>query len=341
MSRSSADSCDVLIGAPLRASADRDHRSARCYGSPVQPPAGPLTGIRVVELAGLGPAPYACMLLAELGADVIRVDRPGRRRAASCDPAKDALNRSRPSVAVDLKSAGGPGRPAPPARRRRRAGRGSAARRPGAARRSARTTCLARNPRLVYARMTGWGQDGPLAAAGRARHQLPRAHRRAARHRARRTSRSPPLNIGADFGGGSMFLLVGILAALLERGDQRPRPGRRRRDGRRRQLADHDVLRAARRRRCGGTGGRRTCSTAGRRSTTPTRAPTAGTSRSARWSRSSTPRSLDGLGPDRRAPGRAVRRRALAGAPPAVRRGRSRPGPATSGPRSSRAPTPA
>jgi alpha-methylacyl-CoA racemase len=72
----------------------------------VQPPTGPLTGLRVVELAGLGPAPYACMLLAELGADVVRIDRPG---AASLivDPEKDALNRSRPSVAVDLKSPGG------------------------------------------------------------------------------------------------------------------------------------------------------------------------------------------------------------------------------------------
>ena len=72
------------------------------YGALMQPPTGPLTGLRVVELAGIGPAPYACMLLAELGADLIRVDRPGGG-GIFVDPSKDALNRSRPSVAVDLK----------------------------------------------------------------------------------------------------------------------------------------------------------------------------------------------------------------------------------------------
>jgi alpha-methylacyl-CoA racemase len=188
--------------------------SARCYGSPVQPPAGPLTGLRVVELAGIGPAPYACMLLAELGADLIRVDRPGGG-GIFVDPSQDALNRSRPSVAVDLKSAGG---------------REVLLRlldsadvlveglRPGVLERlgAGPDEVLARNPRLVYARMTGWGQDGPLAQ--RAGHDINYLGLTGALH-AIGTADKPvvPLNIGADFGGGSMFLLVGILAALVER----------------------------------------------------------------------------------------------------------------------------
>src|SRR3954465_6465755 len=85
------------------AHARRGPAARRCWGGGVLPPSGPLTGIRVVELAGLGPGPYACMLLAELGADVLRVDRPGG--SATIAPAeKEALHRSRPSVAVDLKS---------------------------------------------------------------------------------------------------------------------------------------------------------------------------------------------------------------------------------------------
>jgi alpha-methylacyl-CoA racemase len=181
----------------------------------VQPPSGPLTGLRVVELAGLGPAPYACMLLAELGADVVRVDRP-RGGSLIVDPEKDALNRSRPSVAVDLKSP---------------AGRDVLLRllddadvlveglRPGVLERLGigPDEVLGRNPRLVYARMTGWGQDGPLAE--RAGHDINYLGLTGALH-AIGTADKPavPLNIGADFGGGSMFLLVGILAALFERG---------------------------------------------------------------------------------------------------------------------------
>ena len=186
----------------------------RCYGSPVQPPSGPLTGIRVVELAGIGPAPYACMLLAELGADLIRVDRPGGG-GIFVDPSKDALNRSRPSVAVDLKSA---------------EGRDVLLRlldsadvlveglRPGVLERLGvgPDEALARNPRLVFARMTGWGQDGPMAQ--RAGHDINYLGLTGALH-AIGTADTPivPLNIGADFGGGSMFLLVGILASLVER----------------------------------------------------------------------------------------------------------------------------
>jgi alpha-methylacyl-CoA racemase len=180
----------------------------------VQPPSGPLTGVRVVELAGLGPAPYACMLLAELGADVIRVDRPtGGSRLVATD--YDVLNRSRPSVAVDLKVPAGRDvvlrlvdeadvlveglRP----RVTERLGLGP-------------DECLARNPRLVYARMTGWGQDGPLAQ--RAGHDINYLGLTGALHAIGPADRPVvPLNIGADFGGGSMFLVVGVLAALLER----------------------------------------------------------------------------------------------------------------------------
>jgi len=188
--------------------------SGRCYCAPVQPPSGPLTGLRVVELAGIGPAPYACMLLAELGADLIRVDRPGGG-GIFVDPSKDALNRSRPSVAVDLKSA---------------EGRDVLLRlldsadvlveglRPGVLERlgAGPDEVLARNPRLVYARMTGWGQDGPLAQ--RAGHDINYLGLTGALHAIGPADKPVvPLNIGADFGGGSMFLLVGILAALVER----------------------------------------------------------------------------------------------------------------------------
>jgi alpha-methylacyl-CoA racemase len=180
----------------------------------VLPPTGPLAGIRVVELAGLGPAPYACLLLAELGADVVRVDRPGG--GTQLLPAEqDALNRSRPSVAVDLKTP---------------AGRDVVLRlaegadvlveglRPGVTERLGvgPEDCWARNPRLVYARMTGWGQDGPLA--DRAGHDINYLGLTGALH-AIGPAETPvvPLNIGADFGGGALFLVVGVLAALLER----------------------------------------------------------------------------------------------------------------------------
>jgi alpha-methylacyl-CoA racemase len=155
------------------------------------------------------------MLLAELGADVIRVDRPGGG-SLLVDPEKDAINRSRPSVAVDLKSPGG---------------RDVLLRlidgadvlveglRPGVLERLGLgpDEALARNPRLVYARMTGWGQDGPLAQ--RAGHDINYLGLTGALHAIGPADRPvPPLNIGADFGGGSMFLVVGVLAALLERG---------------------------------------------------------------------------------------------------------------------------
>lgn len=122
---------------------------------------GPLAGVRVVELAGIGPAPFAAMLLADLGADVVRVDRPGGARLG-VDPALDVTNRNKRSVVIDLKSADGPERVLRLAARADVLLEGN---RPGVAERLGvgPDACLARNPRLVYGRMTGWGQDGPLA----------------------------------------------------------------------------------------------------------------------------------------------------------------------------------
>ncbi|MGY1742119.1 MULTISPECIES: CaiB/BaiF CoA transferase family protein [unclassified Blastococcus] len=180
----------------------------------VDPPAGPLRGIRVVELAGLGPGPYAGMLLAELGADVLRVDRPGGGTVL-LPPQHELLHRSRPCAAVDLK---------------RPEGRDLVLRlldsadvlveglRPGVTERLGLgpDDVLARNPRLVYARMTGWGQTGPRAAE--AGHDINYLGLTGALHAIGPADRPvPPLNIGADFGGGSLFLVVGVLAALLER----------------------------------------------------------------------------------------------------------------------------
>src|SRR4051812_43618841 len=175
---------------------------------------GPLRGIRVVEIAGIGPGPHAATILADLGADVIRVERPtgvtspGHRRT-------DLLTRGRPSAALDLK-------------------RPEAAEavlllvehadvliegmRPGAAERLGigPETCAARNPSLVYGRMTGWGQDGPLAAS--AGHDLDYVAVAGALHGLGQDPSRPhfPTNLLGDFGGGSTYLVIGVLAALLE-----------------------------------------------------------------------------------------------------------------------------
>lgn len=177
---------------------------------------GPLIGIRVVELGSLGPGPYTCMLLAELGADVIRLDRPGGGVSSTVSAEMEALHRSRPNIAVDLKSAGG---------------RDLVLRlvssadvlvegmRPGVTERLGigPEECARRNPRLVYTRITGWGQDGPLASS--AGHDINYLGLTGVLHAIGPAADPvPPLNVGADFGGGAMFALVGILAALLERG---------------------------------------------------------------------------------------------------------------------------
>jgi alpha-methylacyl-CoA racemase len=174
---------------------------------------GPLQGLKVVEIAGIGPGPFAAMLLADLGAEVIRVDRPGAVRLSLGE--KDVLNRGRRSVAVDLKHPGGA---EVVLRLAEQADVLIEGYRPGVAERLGigPDVCLARNPRLVYGRMTGWGQDGPLAAS--AGHDIGYVAVTGTLHAIGRAGGPPqvPLNLVGDFGGGSMYLVVGILAALWE-----------------------------------------------------------------------------------------------------------------------------
>ena len=174
---------------------------------------GPLCGIRIVELAGLGPVPHACMVLADLGADIVRVDRPGGGFGLA---SHDVLGRSRRSVAVDLKRPGGP---EVVLRLVDSADVLVEGLRPGVTERLGvgPQECLARNPRLVYGRMTGWGQHGPLAA--RVGHDLNYLAISGALGAIGEPGRKPvpPINLVGDFGGGSMLLVSGVLAALVER----------------------------------------------------------------------------------------------------------------------------
>ncbi|KPM56475.1 carnitine dehydratase [Frankia sp. CcI49] len=174
---------------------------------------GPLSGLRVVELAGIGPGPHAAMILADLGADVVRVQRPNLG-----DGPDDWLLRGRRLLRVDLRSPEGLAQTMELIARADVLIEGY---RPGVAERLGLgpEQCLARNPRLVYARMTGWGQTGPLAH--RAGHDINYISLTGALHAMGSDADerpAPPLNLVGDYGGGSMFLLVGILSALLERG---------------------------------------------------------------------------------------------------------------------------
>ena len=178
---------------------------------------GPLQGIRVVELAGLGPAPYACMLLAEAGADVVRIDRPGAGRPGPPGSHWDLLARSRPSITVDLKHPEGVALVLDLVERADVLVEGF---RPGVAERLGvgPDPCRARNPRLVYARMTGWGQDGPMA--DRAGHDIDYIALSGSLWPLGRKGERPvpPMNLLADFGGGGMLLAFGITSALVETG---------------------------------------------------------------------------------------------------------------------------
>jgi alpha-methylacyl-CoA racemase len=184
--------------------------------SEAEAPSGPLRGIRVVEMAGIGPGPFCAMLLADLGADVVRVDRiDSRDRGVDFPPRFDLLNRNKRSVALDLKS---------------EAGRAAALRlvaraeiliegfRPGVMERLGLgpEACRAVNPRLVFGRMTGWGQEGPLAGA--AGHDLNYIALAGALDAIGRPGERPtiPLNLVGDFGGGALYLAMGVLAALIE-----------------------------------------------------------------------------------------------------------------------------
>lgn len=176
-------------------------------------PSGPLHGVRVVELVGIGPGPFAAMMLADLGADVVRIDRPGGGALQVAPPERDILGRGRPSVALDLKSD---------------RGRDTVLRlveqadiliegfRPGVAERLGvgPKECHARNPKLVYGRMTGWGQDGPLAST--AGHDINYIAVAGGLDPIGRAGGPPqvPINLLGDFGGGALYLVAGVLAAL-------------------------------------------------------------------------------------------------------------------------------
>jgi alpha-methylacyl-CoA racemase len=176
---------------------------------------GPLVGLRGVELAGIGPGPHAAMVLADLGADVVRVDRPSGALQLGDPDGPDPTLRGRRRVAADLKDPTGR---ETVLRLVERADVLLEGYRPGVAERLGvgPADCHARNPRLVYGRITGWGQDGPMA--GQAGHDINYVSLTGALHAIGRADDRPvlPLNLVADFGGGSMLLLVGVLAALWE-----------------------------------------------------------------------------------------------------------------------------
>ncbi|MEV5000563.1 CaiB/BaiF CoA transferase family protein [Nocardioides sp. LML1-1-1.1] len=174
---------------------------------------GPLKGLKVVEIAGIGPSPHACMILADLGADVIRVERPGGQMLTG--GSHDLLNRGRPSVALDLKN---PEAVSTVLDLVEQADVLVEGMRPGVAERLGfgPEDCHARNPRLVYGRMTGWGQDGPWSQA--AGHDMNYIAITGTLHGLGQVKEKPqfPTNLVGDFGGGSTYLVIGILAAVLE-----------------------------------------------------------------------------------------------------------------------------
>jgi len=173
---------------------------------------GPLQGIKVIEMAGIGPGPFTAMMLADMGAEVLRVDRINARVV---NPHLDVLNRGRRSVAVDLKHADGV---QTVLRLVEQADAVLEGFRPGVMERLGLgpDECLARNPRLVYGRMTGWGQDGPLSqAAGHDINYIAIAG--VLNNFARDGERPvPPLNLVGDFGGGGLLLAFGVVCAVLE-----------------------------------------------------------------------------------------------------------------------------
>lgn len=176
--------------------------------------AGPLTGLRIIEVAGLGAGPYCGMMLADMGAEVVRIERMPLPPARAALP--DPLLRSRRTVGIDLRE------PAGVAALLKLVDGADAlfeAFRPGVAERLGfgPETCLARNPKLVYGRMTGWGQQGPLAPA--AGHDLNYIALSGALHSIGTQGGKPipPLNLVGDFGGGGLLLAFGMVCALLER----------------------------------------------------------------------------------------------------------------------------
>ncbi|HUP87119.1 MAG TPA: CaiB/BaiF CoA-transferase family protein [Acidimicrobiales bacterium] len=177
---------------------------------------GPLSGIRIIEIAGIGPGPFAAMLLSDMGAEVLRVDRSQAVRGG--DPSKpplDILNRGRRSIGVDLKNPDGVETVLKLVASADALIEGF---RPGVAERLGigPDECAARNPKLVYGRMTGWGQEGPMAHA--AGHDINYIALAGALDPIGRAGQPPlpPLNLVGDFGGGGMFLAFGVVCAILE-----------------------------------------------------------------------------------------------------------------------------
>ncbi|MDH3754635.1 MAG: CoA transferase [Acidimicrobiia bacterium] len=177
---------------------------------------GPLAGVKIIEIAGIGPGPFGAMMLSDLGAEVVRVDRAGSVRAeAPTGPSGDFLNRGRRSVGVDLKNPEGV---EAVLRLVESADALIEGFRPGVAERLGigPDACIGRNPALVYGRMTGWGQDGPYAGA--AGHDINYVALSGTLHAIGRRGEAPlpPLNLVGDFGGGGMLLALGVVAALFE-----------------------------------------------------------------------------------------------------------------------------
>ncbi len=177
---------------------------------------GPLQGVKIVELAGIGPGPFAGMLLSDMGADIVRVDRAGQVNPASFEkPNLEPLYRGRRSIGVDLKKPEGVELVL---RLVEQADALVEGYRPGVTERLGLgpDVCLARNPKLVYGRMTGWGQDGPMAqAAGHDINYIALAG--ALAHFGRAGGKpTPPINLVGDFGGGGMFMAFGVVCGILE-----------------------------------------------------------------------------------------------------------------------------
>jgi alpha-methylacyl-CoA racemase len=177
---------------------------------------GPLKGIKILEIAGIGPGPFCAMMLADNGAEVVRIDRAsGHGGGVVGDPRKDILNRGRRSIAVNLKSAEGVATVLDMVAQADGLIEGF---RPGVMEKLGLgpDVCFARNPKLVYGRMTGWGQDGPMANA--VGHDINYISLAGALHAYGRAGEKPvpPINMVGDFGGGGMLLAFGMVTALLE-----------------------------------------------------------------------------------------------------------------------------
>lgn len=177
---------------------------------------GPLTGIKVIEIAGIGPGPFCAMMLADMGAEVLRIDRADKVSGVPSFPNLDLLNRGRRSIGVDLKNPDGIETVLSLVEQADVLIEGF---RPGVTERMGigPDVCLERNPRLVYGRMTGWGQEGPYAQA--AGHDINYIALAGALEPLGRKGDKPyaPLNLVGDFGGGGMLLAYGIACALVER----------------------------------------------------------------------------------------------------------------------------